>query len=118
MGPPISEVKDVNNSARRSAEFDFSSNGNQILFMAESNNALVAMAGAAPVSEAPRLPSVSTERAAEHVERFDVKVVANANRGGITTIQCCSNVTIANVHAHDSVSQTPIGCRLTGVDSA
>ena len=100
----MSEVRDVDNSAhaRPSAHFDFNSNRNQIMFLSESHNTFITMAGAAPVSEVPTHAPVFTERAAEeHVERADVKVDANDNRGGIIAMHRCTNAVIANVHAHE-----------------
>ena len=107
----MSEVKDVYNSAhaRPSAHFDFTSNRRHIMFVSDSRNPLISMATAAPVSEVPRHAPVSTERAAEHDDRADVKVVANNNQGGIVSIYGCTNAIIANVPVQDSVSQTPIG---------
>ena len=99
MGP----VKYVNDSARRSVEFDFCGNRSNIMFMSESQNAIITMASAAgaPVSEVPSHAPVFTERAAEHEERADVKVAANDNRGGIIAMHRCTNAVIANVHAHE-----------------
>ena len=99
----MSEVRDVDNSAhaRPSAHFDFNSNRNQIMFLSESHNTFITMAGAAPVSEVPSHAPVFTERAAEHEERADVKVDANDNRGGIIAMHRCTNAVIANVHAHE-----------------
>ena len=104
----MAEVQDVDNSAhaRPSAHFDFNSNRNQIMFLSESHNTFITMAGAAPVSEVPRHAPVCTERAAEHVERADVKVAANDNQGGITLFHGCDTVIIVGVR-DDFVSQTP-----------
>ena len=104
----MSEVKDVYHSAhaRPSAHFDLSSNRNNILYLDESRNAVITMAGAAPVSEVPRHAPVSTERAAKHDEKADVKVAANDNQGGITLFHGCDTVIIVGVR-DDFVSQTP-----------
>ena len=99
----MAEVQDVDNSAhaRPSAHFDFSSNRNNIVFLGESHNTFITMAGAAPVSEVPTHAPVFTERAAEHNERADVKVAANDNRGGIIAMHRCTNVVIAFPHSHE-----------------
>ena len=106
MGPVTGTY--VNDSARRSVEYDFGSNSKQIMFLSDSHNAIIAMAAAAPVSEVPSHASVFPERTAEHDEKVDVRVRANENQGGITAIQGCMNAVILGVR-DDFVSQTPIG---------